>query len=222
MKPLHVADRVEPGQVPWLCQTRRAFLGRSAMGLGSLALRSLLCGDACGGETPAPKDAGAPDNGVRHPHHAPRTKRVIFLYMAGGPSHLETFDEKPNLARFHGKPIPASVTGGQQLSPLNRCANLCVAPQAAFERCGQSGQSIADIFPNLRQVADELCIIRSMKTDTFVHDPAHTLMCTGSLLPGHPSLGSWVWYGLGSESANLPGFVLLCSYGKLFAHPLTT
>ena len=166
--------------------------------------------------------ADAPENASRLPHHVPRARRVIYLYMAGGPSHLETFDEKPNLATFHGKPIPASVTGGQQLSPLNRCPNLCVGGQATFEKCGRSGQAIADIFPHLRQVADELCIIRSMKTDTFVHDPAHTLMCTGSLLPGHPSMGSWVWYGLGSESANLPGFVLLCSYGKNFAHPLTT
>jgi hypothetical protein len=146
---------------------------------------------------------------------------VIYLYMAGGPSHLETFDPKPTLVQAHGRPIPDSITRGQPLSPLNRSTNLCVAPQTTFRRCGQSGQAIATVFPRLAEVADDLCMIRSMQTDTFVHDPAHTLMCTGSMLPGHPSIGSWLWYGLGSECDNLPGFVLLLSLGQLFAHPLT-
>jgi Protein of unknown function (DUF1501) len=154
-------------------------------------------------------------------HHAPRAKRVIFLYMAGGPSHLETFDPKPVLARLHGQPIPPSITRGQSLSPLDRSTDRCVGPQATFARQGRSGQWMSDLFPKLTEVADDLCVIRSMKTDTFVHDPAHTLMCTGSMQPGHASLGSWLWYGLGSLSANLPAYVLLFSLGKLFAHPLT-
>jgi len=212
---------MDPFQLSMVRQTRRSFLGRATTGIGSIALGSLL----------DPRhfidSARASDNqdmrrGVINPrHHPPRAKRVIFLYMAGGPSHLETFDYKPKLAELHGQPIPLSVTGGQQLSPLNRSTNLCVAPQTGFTTCGQSRQSIANVFPHLSTVADDLCIIRSMKTDTFVHDPAHTLMCTGSMLPGHPSMGSWVWYGLGSESADLPGFILLFSYGKLFEHPLT-
>jgi hypothetical protein len=190
-----------------LRRSRRAFLRRSGAGVGSLALSALL----------RPDLFAAP----AAPHHAPKAKRVIYLYMAGGPSHLETFDHKPKLAELHGRPIPPSIARGRPLSPLGRSSNLCVGPQVSFAPCGQSGQVIAEVFPRLRQVADDLCVIRSLHTDTFVHDPAHTLMCTGSMLPGHPSVGSWVWYGLGSESANLPGFVLLFSLGKLFAHPLT-
>jgi hypothetical protein len=157
----------------------------------------------------------------RPPHHAPKAKRVIYLYMAGGPSHLETFDPKPVLGRLHGQPIPPSVTRGQPLSPLNRSTDRCVRPQAAFARRGRSGQWVSELLPRVGEVADELCVIRSLKTDTFVHDPAHTMMCTGSLQPGHPSIGSWLWYGLGNLSENLPGYVLLFSLGKLFAHPLT-
>jgi hypothetical protein len=192
---------------------RRTFLRGAAGGLGAIALQLLLRRDL---------GASPPGRGVVDPlHHAPRAKRVIYLYMAGGPSHLETFDPKPELARMHGRPIPASITRGQPLSPLNRSTNLCVASQTGFRRCGRSGQMIADVFPHLATVADELCIVRSMRTDTFVHDPAHALMCTGSVLPGHPSLGSWLWYGLGSECDNLPGFIVLLSLGELFAHPLT-
>jgi hypothetical protein len=188
--------------------SRRAFLGRAGLGVGSLALSALLRPDLFGARA-------AP------PHHAPKAKRVIYLYMAGGPSHLETFDYKPKLAELHGKPIPPTVTRGRPLSPLGRSSDLCVAPQTTFAPHGQSGQVMASLFPKLAGVADELCVVRSLHTDTFVHDPAHTLMCTGSTQPGRPSLGSWVWYGLGGESANLPGFVVLLSLGKLFAHPLT-
>jgi hypothetical protein len=167
--------------------TRRAFLGRASAGVGGLALSSLLRSDLFAG-----------------PHHAAQAKRVIFLYMAGGPSHLETFDHKPKLAELHGQPIPPSVVRGRQLSPLGRSSNRCVAPQVPFARCGRSGQTMATVFPKLAAVADELCIVRSMTTDSFVHDPAHTLMCTGSVLPGRPSLGSWVWYGLGSTPPTCP------------------
>jgi hypothetical protein len=203
-----------------LQQTRRAFLSRASTGLGSIALASLLNSDLIG--APPSRSVSPSWSGVVTPrHYPPKANRIIYLYMAGGPSHLETFDYKPTLARMHGQTIPTSVTKGQQLSPLNRAGKNCMAPQVEFARCGQSGQSIATIFPHLSDLADELCIIRSMKTDTFVHDPAHTLMCTGSMLPGHPSLGSWIWYGLGSPSDNLPGFILLLSLGKLFAHPIT-
>jgi Protein of unknown function (DUF1501) len=206
-------------QIPdCLNPSRRAFLRNAATGIGAIALKSLLARDLAG-QTPRPGPAGA---AALHPlHHAARAKRVIFLYMAGGPSHLETLDPKPTLAAVHGQPIPESITGGQPFSPHNRATNVCVAPQTAFRRCGQSGHELATVFPRLAAVADDLCIIRSMQTDTFVHDPAHTLMCTGSMLPGHPSIGSWLWYGLGSECDNLPGFVVLLSLGELFAHPLT-
>ena len=127
MKPSLADKTTEAALAARLLQTRRSFLGRSTLGLGSAALHGLLCRDARGNEAPAMSRADAPENASRLAHHVPRARRVIYLYMAGGPSHLETFDEKPNLATFHGKPIPASVTGGQQLSPLNRCptANWC-------------------------------------------------------------------------------------------------
>jgi Protein of unknown function (DUF1501) len=200
-------------------ESRRAFLGNT-LGLGSLALSSLLDPTLFAGTANGPSGGG--ETGAIQPlHHAPKAKRVIFLYMAGGPSHLETFDYKPELARLHGKPIPPSITQGKSLSPLDRSTNLCVGPQVSFAQRGRSGQWMSELFPKLSEVADELCVIRSMKTDTFVHDPAHTLLCTGSTQPGHPSIGSWLWYGLGNLSANLPGYVLLFSLGKLFAHPLT-
>jgi hypothetical protein len=129
--------------------------------------------------------------------------------MAGGPSHLETLDPKPVLGKMHGKPLPASVVRGQSLAPNGRSSDRCVAPQFPFVRCGRAGLPMTTLFPHLARVADELCVIRSLKTDSFVHDPAHSLMSTGSVLPGRPCLGSWLWYGLGSECDNLPGFVVL-------------
>ena len=144
-------------------------------------------------------------------HYAPRAKRIIWLYMAGGPSHLETFDPKPQLAKLHGQPMPESFTAGQQLAQLQEQTLKCFAPQFAFKRCGQSGTELSEIFPHLGTVADELTVIRSMRTDAINHDPAHTLMNTGSMLMGRPSMGSWVLYGLGSECEELPGFVVLTS-----------
>jgi hypothetical protein len=186
--------------------TRRAFLTRLSAGIGYAALASLFHRQARGS---APL-----------PQHTPRAKRVIYLYMAGGPSHLETFDPKPKLAEMHGQPVPPSILRGQDLSPNDRSPNRCVGPQVPFRRCGQAGRPIATLFPHLADVADDLCILRSMHTESFVHDIAHTFMGTGSLIPGRPSLGSWLWYGLGSESESLPGFVLLKSRGKVVKHPL--
>jgi len=185
---------------------RRTFLGRS--GLGLMALASLL--------NPSSLRSSAPTTprwtGVVNPfHHPARVKRVIFLYMAGGPSHLETFDYKPQLARLHGQPMPESFTKGQQVAQLQNQELACFAPQFAFSRHGRSGQEISELFPHISTVADDLCIIRSMVTDAINHDPAHTLMNTGTMISGRPSMGSWVLYGLGSESEDLPGFVVLTS-----------
>jgi hypothetical protein len=147
-------------------------------------------------------------------HFPPKAKRVIQLYMAGGPSHLETFDYKPTLAKMNGQPMPESFTKGQQIAQLQGAKLNCFAPQHEFVRCGKSGQMISAIFPNLAKMADELCIIRSMHTDAINHDPAHTLMNTGSSIPGRPAMGSWLWYGLGSAADDLPGFVVLTSLGR--------
>jgi hypothetical protein len=191
--------------------TRRAFLGRSGAGLGTLALASLLRPDLLPGAEA--KDDRWP--GVVRPLHlAPKAKRVIWLYMAGGPSHLETFDHKPTLAKMHGKPMPESFTKGQPIAQLQGAKLNCFGPQHPFRKCGKSGQEISAVFPRLSTVADDICIVRSLRTEAINHDPAHTFMNTGTTISGRPAMGSWLVYGLGSASHNLPGFVVLTSSGK--------
>jgi Protein of unknown function (DUF1501) len=202
---------------------RRAFLGRSSsMGIGSLALASLLDGNLLNGGEAVRHSEGWP--GVVRPlHFAPKAKRVIYLYMAGGPSHLETFDPKPALARMHGQPMPESFTRGMPIAQLQGHKLVCLAPQHAFRTCGASGQQISTILPHLATIADEICIIRSMVTEAINHDPAHTFMNTGTTISGRPAMGSWVTYGLGSESEDLPGFVVLTSNGQFGqAQPIST
>ncbi|MGH9838228.1 MAG: DUF1501 domain-containing protein [Blastocatellia bacterium] len=153
--------------------------------------------------------------GVVNPlHHAAKAIRVIFLYQAGGPSHLETFDYKPELAKMHGKPMPESFTKGQQIAQLQDKQLTCFGPQFKFKRFGKSGQEINELFTEIGSVADDVCIIRSMWGEQINHDPAHQLMNTGSIITGRPSMGSWLLYGLGAEVEDLPGFVVLISSGK--------
>ena len=147
-------------------------------------------------------------------HYPAKAKRVIFLYQAGGPSHLETFDSKPKLAEMHGKGMPESFTKGQQIAQLQGRPLVCYGPQHGFKRFGKSGQEICELFPHIGGIADDVCIIRSMYGEQINHDPAHTVMNTGSILPGRPSMGSWVIYGLGAEAKDLPGFVVLLSAGR--------
>jgi hypothetical protein len=206
------------------CIHRRAFLGRSTTGIGTLALASLLDpGLLNGGEV---SQSGQRDRwtGVVQPlHFAPRAKRIIYLYMAGGPSHLETFDPKPELAKMHGRPMPESFTRGMPIAQLQGQKLVCFAPQHAFHRCGSSGQAMSAIFPHMATIADEICIIRSMVTEAINHDPAHTFMNTGTTISGRPAMGSWITYGLGSENADLPGFVVLTSTGQFGqAQPIST
>ena len=193
--------------------TRRAFLGRSSAGMGMVALASLLKPDLLRGAT----RSAQPDQwrGVVNPlHFAPKAKRVIYLYMAGGPSHLETFDYRPKLAEMHGKAMPESFTKGQPIAQLQGKQLNCFGPQHKFKKFGKNGQEIAEIFPQIGTVADDICIIRSMRTEAINHDPAHTFMNTGTTISGRPAMGSWLLYGLGSDSENLPGFVVLISTGK--------
>jgi hypothetical protein len=188
---------------------RRAFLRQGLSGLGLFALNSLMAAQA---PKPAPAKGAA---GVVNPlHHAAKAKRVIFLYQAGGPSHLETFDNKPRLAAMHGKPMPESFTKGQQIAQLQNSTLTCFGPQYSFKKYGKSGQEMTELFPHIGSVADDVCIIRSMWTEQINHDPAHTLMNTGSIIAGRPSMGSWIVYGLGAETDSLPGFVVLMSAGK--------
>src|SRR5438552_5974498 len=181
-----------------MCQmTRRAFLGRSSAGMGMLALASLLKPSLL---QAADVGTGKPVldrwRGVVNPLHFPaRAKRVIYLYMAGGPSHLETFDYKPKLAQMHGQPMPESFTKGQQIAQLQGQKLNCFAPQHPFKQWGQSGQSISEIWPNLgEKCADDICIVRSLFTEAINHDPAHTFMNTGTMNPGRPAMGSWLLY----------------------------
>src|SRR5207245_1504312 len=182
---------------------RRAFLRHGLSGLGVLAVNSLLDGGVFA------------STGIVNPlHHPAKAKRVIFLYQAGGPSHLETFDYKPALAKMHAKPMPESFTKGQQIAQLQGKPLICYGPQHDFQKFGKSGQEICELFPHIGSVADDICIIRSMWTEQINHDPAHTVMNTGSIITGRPSMGSWVLYGLGADTEDLPGFVVLLSSGK--------
>ncbi|MBI1928545.1 DUF1501 domain-containing protein, partial [Candidatus Poribacteria bacterium] len=194
--------------------TRRTFLGRTAQGIGSLALASLLnpsllmaAGDI--GEEKVQKWHGV----ITTPHFPPKAKRVIHLCMAGGPSHLETLDYKPKLAEMSGQPMPESFTKGQPIAQLQGQQLKCLAPTYAFNKCGESGQEISEALPHIAQISDDICIIRSLQTEQINHDPAHTFMNTGTAISGRPSMGSWLLYGLGSENDNLPGYVVLISSG---------
>ena len=190
---------------------RRTFLGRGTCALGSVALASLLNpGLLRADSAKSERWKGV----VNPPHFTPKVKRVIWLYMAGGPSHLETFDYKPTLAKMNGQAMPESITKGQPIAQLQGAKLTCLGPQHEFKKCGQSGQEISTIFPHLAEVADDLAIIRSMKTEAINHDPAHTLMNTGTTISGRASAGSWVWYGLGSDCEDLPGFIVLTSTGR--------
>jgi hypothetical protein len=195
--------------------TRRAFLGRSGAGIGTMALASLLNPGLLSATPTTMSAAGDRWHGVVKPlHFKPRAKRVIFLYMAGGPSHLETLDYKPQLAKRHGEKMPESITKGQPIAQLQGKELKCFAPQFPFAKYGKSQQEMSTLFPNVGRVADDLCIIRSMHTDAINHDPAHTFMNTGTTISGRPSMGSWLLYGLGSDAEDLPGFVVMTSSGK--------
>src|SRR5579871_4032246 len=200
MKPSHGIEQ-SAGDGCRVC--RRTFLRNGLSGVGLLALNSLLDRRLLA------------STGVVNPlHHPAKAKRVIFLYQAGGPSHLETFDFKPKLREMDGKGMPESFTKGQQIAQLQGKELKCFGAQYDFKTFGKSKQQICELFPHIGSVADDVCIIRSMMGEQINHDPAHTLMNTGSIIAGRPSMGSWALYGLGSEAENLPGFAVLISSGK--------
>ena len=197
---------------------RRAFLTRSALGLGSVAFAGLSPSLQVAASPTALSYPGLDDL----PHFAPRAKRVIFLCMAGGPSHLETFDYKEQLEKRHGETMPKSITQGQPIAQLQGQELKCQRPLTRFRKYGQSGQQISDFLPFTARLADKICIVRSMVTEQINHDPAHTFMNTGSAISGRPSMGSWINYGLGSESENLPGFVVMTSVGGRSPQPIAS
>lgn len=189
---------------------RRTFLGQAGLSLGSAALAS-LAGGARAGIAPGRSDT---------PHLFGKAKRVIFLCMAGGPSHLETFDYKPRLDELNGQPMPESYTKGQPIAQLQGKVLKVQGHLTKFGQYGQNGQTISDFLPWHQKMADDICIVKSMVTEQINHDPAHTFMNTGTAISGRPSMGAWVNYGLGSESSDLPGFVVLTSTGGRNPQPI--
>jgi uncharacterized protein (DUF1501 family) len=186
---------------------RRHFFRECGIGVGKIALAGLLT------ETLIAKTFGSPGDSAnplvpRSPHFAPRAKRVIHLFMAGAPSQLDLFDPKPELTRLEGKPLPPSVIGGQRYAFIRPDAAV-LGPRFKFARYGQCGAQLSEMLPHLAKVVDEICIIKSVQTDQFNHAPAQIFLNTGFSQPGRPSLGSWVIYGLGSESQDLPAFVVM-------------
>ena len=196
---------------------RRTFVGGASLGLGAMALASLMQRGAQAarvgaGTSGADLDPLSGSRGVVNPlHFTPQAKRVIFLCMAGGPSQFETFDEKPKLAELHGQPMPESLTKGQPIAQLQGSPLLALRPLAKFNRHGQSGQQISELLPHIGNIADDICIIRSMQTEQINHDPAQTFLNAGTSVSGRPSMGAWINYGLGSESDDLPGFIVMKS-----------
>src|SRR2546428_10608041 len=198
-----------------LFSSRRVSRARMSEGVGSLALASLVnpaLRRAAASKAPVKSEKGT--GVVNPPHHPPKVKRVIWLTMAGGPSHLETFDYKPKLAAMHKEPMPESITKGKQIAQLQGQKLLCYGPQLKFRKFGKSGAEICELFEHIGSVADEICLVRSMTTDAINHDPAHMFMNTGTQIAGRPSMGAWVSYGLGSDAQDLPGFVVLTSLGR--------
>jgi len=190
--------------------SRRWFLQESGLGLGALALGQLL-GES-GHAAPADPAAANP-LAPKPPHFAPKAKNVIYLFMGGGPSHLEMFDNKPKLAEFDGTLPPKELLEGYRAAFINPNSKL-LGPKFSFAKHGQSGAELSELLPNLAKVADDLCIVRSLHTDQFNHAPGQIMMSTGFPQFGRPSLGAWTIYGLGSESRDLPGFVVFSSGSK--------
>ena len=189
--------------------TRRYFFRECGVGLGTIALASLLRENQI---SAAPAQAPVGPLAPRAPHYSPKAKRVIYLFQAGAPSQLDLFDYKPALLKYDGKPCPPEVVKGQKYAFIKPDAEL-FASKFKFARHGEAGAEISEALPHLAKVVDDIAIVKSMTTDAFNHAPAQIFMNTGSQQFGRPSLGAWTTYGLGSESQNLPGFVVLSSAG---------
>ncbi|HEY0456290.1 MAG TPA: DUF1501 domain-containing protein, partial [Verrucomicrobiae bacterium] len=187
------------GPMPFEGLSRRSFLNRFGLGLGGMALANLV--NPAHALTAGAESAGLDRGILGHPHFPAKAKRVIYLFMAGGPSQLETFDYKPLLNEKNGQELPASVRMGQRLTGMS--GNQASLPLAGsiykFGQHGKSGMWVSELLPHTAKMADDLCVVRSMYTEAINHDPAITFLQTGSQQPGRPSMGSWVDYGLGSE-----------------------
>jgi hypothetical protein len=207
------SDHLHP--VSPLLYSRREMLRQAGFGFGAWALLDLLTRE---GRVAAGSAAAETSLAAKPPHFPARAKHVIFLFMQGGPSQIDTFDPKPLLNKLHGQPLPSSASAGLQLQFTKSDAAILGCPQT-FRKCGQSGIEIADTYPHLQTCADDLAVVRSCYHDSFNHAPAQYMLNTGSARMGHPCLGSWVTYGLGSESENLPAFVVMANTGDVKGGP---
>ncbi|HVL39090.1 MAG TPA: DUF1501 domain-containing protein, partial [Fimbriimonadaceae bacterium] len=178
--------------------TRRELLKGASYGIGSIALSALLSGESSAQVAP------------RTPHFSPKAKNVIFLFMAGAPSQVDLFDPKPLLTKYDGQPCPEEILKGERFAFIKGTPRLLGSPYQ-FERVGKSGQWVSELLPHFKSIVDDVAVVRSVHTEQFNHAPAQLFMNTGFQLPGRPSLGSWLTYGLGTERQDLPGFVVLIS-----------
>ncbi len=194
---------------------RRQFFGRSALGLGlgNAALASLLKSDSAYGESAGPEAAGTPP-GLSH--FPAKAKRVIYLFQNGAPTHVDLFDYKPRLQELHGTPVPESYLGDKRFSTMtgNPQGKLLLAPVEPFHQHGESGAWVSELMPHTAGIADELCFVKSLQTDAVNHAPAISFLLSGAEIPGRPTMGAWLNYGLGSETQELPGFVVMTSVSK--------
>ena len=180
--------------------TRRHFFGKTSVGIGSAALASLLDGDASAAEIP----------GISH--FAPKAKRVIYLFQNGAPTHLDLFDHKPEMQKYRGTDLPDSVQQGKRLTTMTQGKARKVLPTPwKFRPCGESGTYMSELVPHMGSIADDLCVVRSMYSEAINHAPAITFLLTGSEMPGRPSMGAWLSYGLGSDNRDLPTFCAMTS-----------
>lgn len=195
-----------------LLLTRRQLFSRSATGIGVAALASLVNERLLASDMASLKTQGV----LTALHCAPKAKRVIYLFMSGGPSHIDLFDYKPKLRENHGKELPATVRMGQRLTGMTSGQTTfpCVAPIAKFVRHGKAGVWISEMLPFTAGIVDDIAIVKSLNTEAINHDPATTYIQTGHQQPGRPSLGAWLSYGLGSENQNLPAFIVMISQGS--------
>ncbi len=187
--------------------SRRRFLSRACGGIGGLALAQLLQEQ---GVLAVPETSSGP----RAPHHRARAKNCIYIYLEGGPSQMDLYDPKPTLNRLDGQPMPASMLENVRFAFIAKESARIMGSPRTFKKHGQCGMELSDLIPHIGSIADDICLVRSMHTDQFNHVPGQLMMNTGSPIMGRPSIGSWLSYGLGSESKNLPGFVVLVTVGR--------
>jgi len=195
--------------------SRRHFFGRMATGIGPAALASLLGGQTVKTSAAVP-GASRGDGLAELPHHSPKAKRVIYLFQNGAPTHVDIFDYKPRLQQMHGQPVPESFVSGRRFSTMTGAANgkVLLAPVEPFAQHGQSGAWVSRLMPYTAQIADELCFVKSLHTEQVNHAPAISFLLSGGEMPGRPTIGAWLNYGLGSETDALPAFVVMTSVSK--------